>query len=83
MKKVENISVFICNRDGKKIVVAPALGHLFSLSSISKTWNYPVLDYEWVPSYIENKKSKTKNFIILHKQNVLCEIVILYNNIKS
>ena len=63
MKKVENISVFICNRDGKKIVVAPALGHLFSLSSKSKTWNYPVLDYEWVPSYIENKKLKTKNFI--------------------
>ncbi len=63
MKKVENISVFICNRDGKKIVVAPALGHLFSLSSISKTWNYPVLDYEWVPSYTENKNLKTKSFI--------------------
>ena len=63
IKKVENISVFICNRDGKKIVIAPALGHLFTLSSISKTWNYPVLDYEWVPSYIEDKNSKTKNFI--------------------
>ena len=73
MKKVANISVFVCNRDGKKIVVAPALGHLFSLSSISKTWNYPVLDYEWVPSYIENKNLKTKNFIdafkILSKNN--------------
>ncbi len=62
-KKLRNISIFICNREGNKIIIAPAVGHLFTLSSIGKTWNYPVLDYEWVPSYTVDKKARTKNFI--------------------
>jgi len=62
-KKMSGVPVFICQRDGKRIVIAPAIGHLFTLSPISKTWNYPVLDYEWVPSYTADKTARTKNFI--------------------
>ena len=67
VKKIKNISVFVCNRDNKKIVIAPAVGHLFTLSPIGKTWNYPVLDYEWVPSYTVNKNARTKNFTDVFK----------------
>ena len=62
-KKMSGVPVYICQRDGKRIVIAPAIGHLFTLSPISKTWNYPVLDYEWVPSYTVDKTTRTKNFI--------------------
>ncbi|TFG09593.1 DNA topoisomerase I, partial [Candidatus Heimdallarchaeota archaeon] len=67
VKKIKNISVFVCNRESRKIVIAPAVGHLFTLSSISKTWNYPVLDYEWVPSHTVNKNARTKNFTDVFK----------------
>ncbi|MCG3216607.1 MAG: DNA topoisomerase I [Candidatus Heimdallarchaeota archaeon] len=67
LKKMRGVSVFICQRGNKKIVIAPAIGHLFSISPISKTWNYPVLDYEWVPSYIVDKNARTKNFIDIFK----------------
>ncbi|MCG3220364.1 MAG: DNA topoisomerase I [Candidatus Heimdallarchaeota archaeon] len=67
LNRIKNVPVYICQRDGIKIVIAPALGHLFALSSISKTWNYPVLDYEWRPNYEVNKSAKTKNFIDVFK----------------
>ncbi len=62
IKKIRNISIFVCKRNNDNIVIAPAVGHLFTLSSIGKTWNYPVLDYEWVPSHTIDKKARTKNF---------------------
>jgi len=66
-KRLKNIPIYICKRDGKNIVIAPTVGHLFTLSSIGKTWNYPVLDYEWVPSHFVNKNAKTKNFTDVFK----------------
>jgi len=66
-KRLKNIPIYICKRDGKKIVIAPAVGHLFTLSSIGKTWNYPVLDYEWVPSHLVYKNARTKNFTDVFK----------------
>ena len=63
LKKIKNVPVYICNNKGKKIVIVPAIGHLFTLSSISKSWNYPVLDYQWVPSHEVDSKSRTKNFV--------------------
>ncbi len=37
-------------RDGN-IVVVPALGHLFTITSKEKGRRYPVFDYQWVPRY--------------------------------
>ncbi|NPD89194.1 MAG: DNA topoisomerase I [Asgard group archaeon] len=67
LNRIKNVPVYLCQRDGIKIVIAPALGHLLALSSISKTWNYPVLDYEWKPNYEVNKTARTKNFIDVFK----------------
>jgi len=45
-------------RNGKKHVVAAAVGHLFNLKQKSKGWDYPVLDnIEWIPSFKAIKKS--------------------------
>jgi len=45
-------------RGNKKYIVAPAVGHLFSLKDVSnKGWTYPVFDYVWKPTYEINKKA--------------------------
>ncbi|MHA1686778.1 MAG: DNA topoisomerase I [Candidatus Heimdallarchaeaceae archaeon] len=66
--KVNNIPVYLCSRNSNKIVIAPALGHLFSLNQVGKTWQYPTLDFEWLPTHLINKKSKTKNFILAFQE---------------
>ena len=45
-------------RNGKEIVVAPAVGHLFGLiqSGPNSGWTYPVFDVEWKPTF-ENGKT--------------------------
>ncbi len=46
-----SVSYYEIERDGKKIVVAPAVGHVYTLAEKKKTRSYPVFDVEWVPSY--------------------------------
>jgi len=52
-------------REGKKIVVAPAVGHLFVLTEAESKakWHYPVFEVRWAPT-IEQKRNKwaTKYF---------------------
>ncbi len=38
-------------RGGKEIVVVSAVGHLFGVAQISKSWTYPVFDVEWKPTF--------------------------------
>jgi len=45
-------------RDGKLFVVAPAMGHLFTLKSIKSLKDYPVFDLKWVPIYEVEKNAK-------------------------
>jgi len=62
-KKLNNVPVYVCHRAGKKIVIVPAIGHLLTLDQIGGTWNYPTLDFEWVPTHIRNKRARTANFV--------------------
>ncbi|MEM7819795.1 MAG: DNA topoisomerase I [Candidatus Aenigmatarchaeota archaeon] len=58
-KKIgEKIYYFEFEKDGKKFIVAPAVGHLFTLKQSDKGWYYPVFNVEWVPSYRANAMSK-------------------------
>jgi DNA topoisomerase-1 len=45
-------------RDGKLFVVAPAMGHLFTLKSKKSLKDYPVFDLEWVPIYEVEKGAR-------------------------
>lgn len=51
-------------RDNKKIVVACAVGHLFSVSQTKKTSGYPVFDIGWKPNFEVRKKDFTKNYYL-------------------
>ncbi len=43
-------------RDGN-IVVVPALGHLYTITSKKKGRGYPIFEYQWVPRYQAERKA--------------------------
>ncbi len=50
--------------NGKLIYVACAVGHLFTVSSPKKSYNYPQFDTIWVENYKTNKQAAyTKNYV--------------------
>ncbi len=49
---------------GEEIVVAPAVGHMFTLAEKKRSFDYPVFDIEWVPVYKANKSAYyTKQYL--------------------
>lgn len=45
------VPYYIVERNGK-IVVVPALGHLYTITSEKKGRDYPVFNYRWVPRHV-------------------------------
>ena len=66
-KKVHNgISYYEGTNGGNEFVVAPAVGHIYTLIEKEKSRNYPVFDIEWVPSYVASKEAAyTKPYVEL------------------
>ncbi len=56
-KKRGKVSYYIIERNGKKIVVAPAVGHIFTLKESGTAFGYPIFDIKWVPTYLANKNA--------------------------
>ncbi len=56
-KELNGVTYYEFERDGKKIVVVPALGHLFTLKNKKPMKYYPMYDIEWVPKYEANNTS--------------------------
>ena len=58
-KYLENkVPYYELERNGRKILVGCAVGHLFNLAEKNKSgWTYPIWEIEWKPSYEINKKS--------------------------
>ncbi len=52
------VTYYEFERNGKKHIVACAVGHLFNLAPVEKGWHYPVFNYTWKPSFEVNKNSK-------------------------
>ena len=63
-KTMNSVPYYELSRDGKRIIVAPAVGHLFTLAPKTKVYGYPIFDIEWVPVYAAEKgKSYAKNYV--------------------
>jgi len=56
------VAYYEVNRNGKEIVVACAVGHLFTLKQSKNGQKLPVFDIEWVPNYIARKGDFTKRY---------------------
>jgi len=60
----KGVSYYTVERDGKKIVVAPAVGHVFGLQAVGKPSGYPIFDVHWVPIHTMNKNAAyTKKYV--------------------
>lgn len=49
-KSLGGVGYWETERDGEKIVVASAVGHLYTLRQSGKGWHYPVFEVEWAPT---------------------------------
>jgi DNA topoisomerase I len=61
-KDFKGISYYELERQGKKIIVACAVGHLFTLAQNNSGSEVPVFDINWVPNYLVRKKDFTKKY---------------------
>ncbi len=61
-KNLHGVPYYEVNRDGKEIIVACAVGHLFTLTQKQKGSDFPVFDIVWVPNYFEKKANFTKRY---------------------
>jgi len=61
-RNLHGIPYYEVIRDKVKIVVACAVGHLFTLSQNQKGSGYPVFDISWMPNYTIKKADFTKKY---------------------
>jgi DNA topoisomerase I len=61
-ENLHGIPYYEVNRKGKRIVVACAVGHLFTLTQIQKGSGFPVFDIAWVPNYMIKNGGFTKKY---------------------
>ncbi|CAB50334.1 DNA topoisomerase I [Pyrococcus abyssi] len=63
-KTIFGVPYYEVFRDGKKLIVASAVGHLYGLAPKQDFFGYPIFDIEWVPVYIaEKNKDYAKDYI--------------------
>ena len=73
----KGIPYWVFRQNGQVHIVAPSAGHLFTLSTDLK--GYPVVNYRWVPRWVENRKSLfSKRFLEL--MEFLCKGAIAFIN---
>jgi DNA topoisomerase-1 len=65
-KSYEGVSYYELVRNGEQIMIAPAVGHVYTLVEKEKSHGYPVFDIEWVPAYRASKEAAyTKGYVEL------------------
>ncbi len=57
-KRSKRVNYYVLNKDGEKIVVSPAVGHLYTLKNKEAIKDYPYFDIDWVPTPKANSKMK-------------------------
>lgn len=64
-EKVEarGVPYYEFERDGRRMAVVPALGHLFTLKNLRPMRDYPIYEIDWMPSYkVDPRARRTKVF---------------------
>ena len=61
-KNLHGVPYYEVNRNGNKIVVACAVGHLFTLTQTKRGSGFPVFDIQWGPNFLARKKDFTKRY---------------------
>ncbi len=61
-KNFNKIPYYEVDKNNEKIIVACAVGHLFTLKQTAPGSNVPVFDIDWMPNYLARKKDFTKRY---------------------
>jgi DNA topoisomerase I len=61
-KNINKVPYYEVERNGKEILVACAVGHLFTLKQKNGGYAIPVFDISWVPNYLAKKADFTKRY---------------------
>ena len=61
-RNIHGVNYHEVDRKGKKIFVACAVGHLFTLAQKTRQVGTPVFDIYWVPNYLARKGDFTKKY---------------------
>ena len=61
-KDYQKVPYYEVDRDGKKIIVGCAVGHLFTLKQDVPGSDIPIFDIKWVPNYLAVKNDFTKRY---------------------
>lgn len=74
----QGIAYYELERNNKRVVVACAVGHLFTVSQTKKQKDYPTFDIGWFPNFEVKKKDFTRKYYNVIKKLVknASEIVI-------
>jgi len=77
-KRVGQVSYYEGTTDDDEFVVAPAVGHVYTLVEKKKTNTYPVFDIEWVPAYEASKGADyTKQYVnVLEKLGKKADVFV-------
>jgi len=71
-KSSNGVPYYELERNGKKILVASAVGHLYTLEEKGKEnrkfGEYPVFDIDWVPASVEENKKYVQKYINVLKK---------------
>ncbi|XRP97461.1 DNA topoisomerase I [Methanocaldococcus sp. 16A] len=69
-KSIDGVPYYELERDGKKIIVASAVGHLFTLveKENKEFGTYPVFDVKWAPASVEKGKEYVNKYIKVLKK---------------
>ncbi len=57
-QELNGVPYYEFERDGKEMIVVPALGHLFTLKNLKPMHDYPFYDIDWVPTYEANRRAE-------------------------
>lgn len=67
--KEKGVTYYNLTRDGKRIVVVSAVGHLYTVAENEKSFKYPSYDIAWFPSHkIDKGASYTKKYLDVIKK---------------
>ncbi|MBS3070932.1 DNA topoisomerase I [Candidatus Pacearchaeota archaeon] len=61
-RNYQKVPYYEVNRNGKRIFVACAVGHLFSLTQNAKSRGIPTFDISWVPNFTVRKNDFTERY---------------------
>ncbi len=59
---IEGVPYYELTKEGEKIIVASAVGHLFNLTYVKGQKGWPIFEVEWQPSYEKKTSAFTRRY---------------------